>query len=164
MKKIRNGKGKSSGQGKRVQTYTDFHRDGKENPLWTPGNWKLRVNTSSQREMWKWSLHSTEDREVCLSCFELAMRSCPPREMVWVDDGEKRELLHNKKTHREILFEKQNCNWHDQFLGTGRIKLLRKCLCGGWGWSVWLNVAPGTFGVNCPLVWMIRPPPQFACW
>lgn len=25
------------------------------------------------------------------------MRSCPPREVVWVDDGEKRELPHDKR-------------------------------------------------------------------
>lgn len=37
------------GRENEAQTYTDFHRDGKENP--TPELWKLRVNTSSQRNV-----------------------------------------------------------------------------------------------------------------
>ena len=36
MKEIRNGREKTAGQGKWVQTYTEFHREGKENSPWTP--------------------------------------------------------------------------------------------------------------------------------
>ena len=50
MKEERNVKGKSSGQGKRAQTYTDFHRDGKENPLWTPGNCELTLPAKEKCE------------------------------------------------------------------------------------------------------------------
>lgn len=50
MKEIRNGKGKSSGQGKRVQTYTEFHRDGKKNPLCTPGNCELTLPAKEKCE------------------------------------------------------------------------------------------------------------------